>query len=293
MQCPRLQRLSGGAAALAQLTVFGELRSPSRVRSLFAVGGRPPTPPAGRLRRRCLASRTEWAGVLGISCGGRPPHPRGPAVPAVAWRCAHLPGFARCLLWGDNPPQAGCAGGAWRRVRNGLVSSLFLVGGDPHTPAGRLRRRWRGVAFTFPGPLVIDPLHAPAEEGASPYLTLFLACLPALNMETEDTARRVLAAIRDTGAPPSGHTAEEGRYGTFGVHVFRPGAARELRATNRSISVDLWSPATSLGPGTLAGSPLPGPGGTPPLEPGRPAGPGAASGSARPPRPSRQEVKKI
>jgi hypothetical protein len=49
-------------------------------------------------------------------------------------------------------------------------------------------------------PIVIDPHHAPPDEGASPYLILFLACLPALDMETADGARRVLAAIRDTQA---------------------------------------------------------------------------------------------
>jgi hypothetical protein len=49
-------------------------------------------------------------------------------------------------------------------------------------------------------PIVIDPQHAPPDEGASPYLILFLACLPALDMETPDGARRVLAAIRDTQA---------------------------------------------------------------------------------------------
>lgn len=49
-------------------------------------------------------------------------------------------------------------------------------------------------------PIVIDPKHAPGDEGASPYLLLFLACLSALNLEDPNTARRVLAAIRDTGA---------------------------------------------------------------------------------------------
>ena len=48
-------------------------------------------------------------------------------------------------------------------------------------------------------PIVIDPVHAPASDGAGPYLTLFLACLPALDMSQEGNARRVLAAIRDTG----------------------------------------------------------------------------------------------
>jgi hypothetical protein len=49
-------------------------------------------------------------------------------------------------------------------------------------------------------PIVIDPQHAPAAEGASPYLTLFLACLPALDMEEPGVAQRVLEAIRDTRA---------------------------------------------------------------------------------------------
>ena len=49
-------------------------------------------------------------------------------------------------------------------------------------------------------PIVIDPKHAPGDEGASPYLLLFLACLPALDMEDPDVACRVLEAIRDTGA---------------------------------------------------------------------------------------------
>lgn len=49
-------------------------------------------------------------------------------------------------------------------------------------------------------PIVIDPEHAPDGEDAGPYLLLFLACLPALDMESPAVARRVLAAIRDTGA---------------------------------------------------------------------------------------------
>jgi hypothetical protein len=49
-------------------------------------------------------------------------------------------------------------------------------------------------------PVVIDPLNAPGVDGAGPYLVLFLACLPALDMESPAGARQVLAAIRDTGA---------------------------------------------------------------------------------------------
>jgi hypothetical protein len=49
-------------------------------------------------------------------------------------------------------------------------------------------------------PIVIDPEHAPSGEEAGPYMLLFLACLPALDMENPAVARRVLTAIRDTGA---------------------------------------------------------------------------------------------
>src|ERR1700722_6606658 len=49
-------------------------------------------------------------------------------------------------------------------------------------------------------PIVIDPLHAPGADGAGPYLTLFLACLPALDMADPAVARRVLDAILNSGA---------------------------------------------------------------------------------------------
>lgn len=81
-----------------------------------------------------------------------------------------------------------------------LSAVLLVVCPDPHE-ADKCRQV---IQMGHPGwdlwPIVIDPLHAPDEEGASPYLTLFLACLPALDMENEGNARRVLAAIRDTGA---------------------------------------------------------------------------------------------
>jgi hypothetical protein len=49
-------------------------------------------------------------------------------------------------------------------------------------------------------PLVIDPSNAPADDGSSPYMIIFLACLPVLDMTSVEGAVRVLAAIRDTGA---------------------------------------------------------------------------------------------
>jgi hypothetical protein len=72
-------------------------------------------------------------------------------------------------------------------------------------------------------PIVIDPEHAPGDQGASPYLLLFLACLPALNMEDPDIARRVLEAIRDTGASDA-----ERKTLTTIILVRAPEAARSL-----------------------------------------------------------------
>ena len=77
---------------------------------------------------------------------------------------------------------------------------LIVVCPDPRE-AEKCRRV---IQMGHPGwdlwPIVIDPLHAPDAAGAGPYLILFLACLPALDMESEAGARQVLAAIRDTGA---------------------------------------------------------------------------------------------
>jgi hypothetical protein len=60
------------------------------------------------------------------------------------------------------------------------------------------------ISMGHPGldlwPIVIDPEHAPRDDDVGPYLLLFLACLPALDMENPVAARRVLEAIRDTGA---------------------------------------------------------------------------------------------
>ena len=48
------------------------------------------------------------------------------------------------------------------------------------------------VATGHPGfdlwPIVIDPLHAPSAEGASPWLLIFDACLGVVEMGTDDPA---------------------------------------------------------------------------------------------------------
>jgi hypothetical protein len=46
-------------------------------------------------------------------------------------------------------------------------------------------------------PLVIDPSHAPKDDGASPYLTVFLACLSTIDMETVWFERSLTVAKAD------------------------------------------------------------------------------------------------
>jgi hypothetical protein len=87
-----------------------------------------------------------------------------------------------------------------RKAVNCENAVLIVVCPDP-AEAEKCRK---AISTGHPGfdlwPIVIDPDHAPGSEGANPYLLLFLACLPALDMESEAGARRVLNAIRDTGA---------------------------------------------------------------------------------------------
>jgi hypothetical protein len=77
---------------------------------------------------------------------------------------------------------------------------LIVVCPDP-AEADRCRSV---ISLGHPGmelwPIVIDPDHAPSGEHAGPYLLLFLACLPALDLENPAVAGRVLEAIRHTGA---------------------------------------------------------------------------------------------
>ncbi len=61
----------------------------------------------------------------------------------------------------------------------------------------------KGILTGHPGfdlrPIVIDPLHAPNPEGASPWLVIFDACLGVLDIETEPGARLILTAVHDSG----------------------------------------------------------------------------------------------
>ena len=92
----------------------------------------------------------------------------------------------------------------------------------------------KAIPMGHPGwdlwPIVIDPAHAPSDQGAGPYLLLFLACLPALDMESEVGAARVLNAIRETGAS----TAQRKRLATIILERASHAAQRyleELMAT--------------------------------------------------------------
>jgi hypothetical protein len=107
---------------------------------------------------------------------------------------------------------------------------LIVVCPDPDE-AEKCRRV---IPMGHPGwdlwPIVIDPAHAPSNEGAGPYLLLFLACLPALDMGSAAGAARVLDAIRETGAS----AAQRKRLATIILKRADPVAQRyleELMAT--------------------------------------------------------------
>jgi hypothetical protein len=83
------------------------------------------------------------------------------------------------------------------------------------------------VATGHPGfdlwPIVIDPLHAPSAEGASPWLVIFDACLGVLEMGTEPGARRILNAVHGSGAS----AADRERLVTLILEA-APAAARQI-----------------------------------------------------------------
>lgn len=90
---------------------------------------------------------------------------------------------------------------AVRRAVQCRRALLLVICPDP-AEADKCRRVIRTGHPGFDlAPEVIDPLNAPGADGAgSPYLALFAACIGAIDLETEQGARQVLTAIRDTGA---------------------------------------------------------------------------------------------
>jgi hypothetical protein len=49
-------------------------------------------------------------------------------------------------------------------------------------------------------PVIIDPLTSPGQDGGSPYLTVFAACMGAIDVRSHEGAHQVLSAIRDAAA---------------------------------------------------------------------------------------------
>jgi plasmid stabilization system protein ParE len=85
----------------------------------------------------------------------------------------------------------------------------------------------QGIPTGHPGfdlrPIVIDPLHAPSAEGASPWLVIFDACLGVLELRTEPGARRILNAVHDSATS----AADRKRLITL-ILKAAPAAARQI-----------------------------------------------------------------
>lgn len=87
-----------------------------------------------------------------------------------------------------------------RRVLQCQHAFLLVICPDP-AEAAKCREVIRSGHPGFDlAPAVIDPRTMPGADGASPYLTVFAACMGTIDMTGEDGARHVLTAIRDTGA---------------------------------------------------------------------------------------------
>jgi hypothetical protein len=89
-----------------------------------------------------------------------------------------------------------------RRISKCPAAVLLVVCTDPDE-ADKCRQ---AIRTGHPGfdliPVIIDPLTSPGQDGASPYLTLFAACMDAIDMETRTGAHQVLTAPSAT-APRS------------------------------------------------------------------------------------------
>ena len=87
-----------------------------------------------------------------------------------------------------------------RRILRCQYAFLLVVCPDPAEAAKcRVLIRTGHPGFDL-APAVIDPRNTPGTGEASPYLTLFAACMGAIDMTNQAGARHVLSAINDTGA---------------------------------------------------------------------------------------------
>jgi hypothetical protein len=86
-----------------------------------------------------------------------------------------------------------------RRVLRCQYAFLLVICPDP-AEADKCRAVIRTGHPGFDlGPAVIDPLSTPGADGGSPHLTVFAACMGAIDMREKDGARQVLSAIRESG----------------------------------------------------------------------------------------------
>ena len=87
-----------------------------------------------------------------------------------------------------------------RRILRCQYAFLLVVCPDP-VEAAKCRELIRTGHPGFDlAPAVIDPRNTPGTGETSPYLTLFAACMGAIDMTDQAGARDVLSAINDTGA---------------------------------------------------------------------------------------------
>lgn len=110
-----------------------------------------------------------------------------------------------------------------RRAAKCTRAVLVVICPDP-AEGEKCRKR---IPTGHPGfdlsPIVIDPLHAPNPEGASPWLIIFDACLGVMDMGTEPGARRILNAVHDSGTS----AADRERLMTLILEA-APAAARQI-----------------------------------------------------------------
>jgi hypothetical protein len=87
-----------------------------------------------------------------------------------------------------------------RRVRRCPAAVLLVICPDP----GEAVKCARVIRTGHPGfdlaPIVISPQNAPGGDGTAPWLTVFAACMGAIDLEDKANAYHVLSAINNTRA---------------------------------------------------------------------------------------------
>lgn len=92
-------------------------------------------------------------------------------------------------------------------------------------------------------PIVIDPEHAPGDEDAGPYMLLFLACLPALDMETMEWKSDFIESYEERGLEQGSLTTKrKDVLKVLDVRRLRPTDAQraQVEASTDLAQLDLW-----------------------------------------------------